>query len=160
MIIIDDIDFEPVLKEVREKLDPLYVKHECLHEMLNEFYDKKDFDSDTVIYLLRKIDELNGRMETLRKVRDYLANMADDVPFQVNRRVGRYMVQFGLTQEQAQLLLDTYKEHRKAMSPVEKEKCVLVAAEQVEWLEEDKCLLVQFEDTYWHYGQDGSWCQQ
>lgn len=157
MVNFEQLEIEAPLKEVREKLEPLYVKHECLHEMLNEFYDKKDFDSDTVIYLLRKIDELNGRMDILRNVRDYLANMVEGVPFQVNRRVGSYMALFGLTEAQAKLLVDTYREHRKSMGAEERKKYLLVAAHKVEWVEEEKCLHVHFGDTWWHYGQDGSW---
>ncbi|MDQ0412680.1 hypothetical protein [Mesobacillus stamsii] len=157
MFKINDIDFEPVLKEVREIMDPLYVKHECLHEMLQEFYGKKDFESDTVNYLLRKIDELNGRMDILRDVRDYLTNMVAGVPFYVDTRVGMYMARFGLTEEQAQLLVDVYKEHRRSMGSEDRKKYLLAAAHKVRWVQEENCLHVHFGDTWWHYSADGWW---
>ncbi|WP_226677267.1 hypothetical protein [Mesobacillus jeotgali] len=157
MVNFEQLEIEAPLKEVREKLDPLYVKHECLHEMLQELYGKKDFDSETVIYLLRKIDELNKRMDILRDIRNYLTNMVDGVPFYVNTRVGMYMARFGLAEEQAQLLVGVYKEHRKSMGLEDRKKFLLAAARKVEWVEEENCLHVHFKDTWWHYGQDGSW---
>ncbi len=157
MVIIDDIDLEPVLREVRKELDPLYVKHELLHEMVREFYAKKDYDSETVIYLLRKIDQLNRRLEVLQKVRDNLANLEQGVPFNVNRRVGRYMARFGLSEEQAQLFIDVYKKHKNSMDTEDQNTYSLATLRKVEWVEEESCLHVHFEDAWWHYSVDGSW---
>lgn len=157
MIEIDGFDFEPVLKEVREELNPLYVKHEVLHQMIREFYAEKDFESETVRYLDKKLVELNARMDTLQTVRDYLENLGRGVPFYVNRRVGRYMARFGLTEEQAQLLVDVYRKHWKTMGEDDKSKYLLAAVYKVDWVEEEKCLLVHFRDTCWHYSVDGSW---
>ncbi|MCM3663479.1 hypothetical protein M3204_03635 [Mesobacillus subterraneus] len=159
MIDFEDLDLKDVLESVREELNLLYTKHEWLHGMMREFYDSKDFESETAIYLRRKIVDLNVRIDALRPVRDYLANMIEGIPFQVNRRVGRYMVHFGLTEEQAKLLVDTYREHRKSMSPEDKNnrKYLLAAATNVEWVEEEKCLHVHFVDEWWHYSTDGAW---
>lgn len=159
MVDFESLDFKTSLEDVREKLNPLYVKHECLHEMLNELYDKKDFGSDTVKYLHKQIDELNARMEILQKIRDYLGNLVDGVPFQTKRRLARYMAQFGLSEEHAALLVNTYKEHRKSMSPEDRQKgkFLLVMAEKAEWNEEENCLHVQFEDTCLHYCPDRTW---
>lgn len=160
MVDFESLDFKTALEDVREKLDPLYVKHEYLHEMLREFYDQKNFGSDTGKYLRKKIDELNARMEILQKVRDYLGNLVDGVPFQTGREVGRRMAQFGLTEEHAELLVNTYKEHRKSMDPEDRQKgkFLLVMAEKAEWNEEENCLHVHFdEDTCFHYCPDGTW---
>lgn len=157
MIRIEELDIRSALEEVRGTIGPLLVKHEHLHEMLREFYDKKDFDSETVIYLLRKINELNKRLDTLDKVRDYLINMYDGIPFQVNMRVGRYMKRFGLTEDQAQLLMDVHNDHWQSMGSEDREKYLLAAARNVEWIEEEKCLHVHFEDAWWLYLSNGSW---
>lgn len=157
MLDFETLDLKEVLESVREELNPLYVKHEHLHEMVREFYDKKDFESETVRYLQGKLDDLNARLDTLRKVRDYLSNLVQDVPFYVNRRVGRYMARFGLTEEQARLLVDVYKKHRKSMGTEEKNKYLLAAVYNVAWIEEENCLHLHFEDNWWHYCPDGTW---
>ncbi|MCM3573330.1 hypothetical protein M3172_08990 [Mesobacillus subterraneus] len=157
MVKVDELDINPALEKVREELDPLYVKHEYLHEMIREFYANKDFESETVRYLDKKLDELNARMDTLRKVRDYLENLVRGIPFYVNRRVGRYMARFGLAEKQAQLLVDVYKEHWKTICEEDKSKYLLGGVHKVDWVEEEKCLHVHFGDTWWRYSVDGSW---
>lgn len=160
MVDFESLDFKTALEGVREKLNPLYVKHEYLYEMLRELYDQKDFGSDTVKYLRKKIEVLDAHMEILRKVRGYLANLVDGVPFQIDREVGRRMARFGLTEEHAELLVNTYKEHRKSMDPEDRQKgkFLLVMAKKAEWNEEENCLHVHFdEDTCFHYFSDGTW---
>lgn len=157
MFKFEELELIEVIEEVREELNPLYIKHSYLHEMIREFYAKKDLDSETVKYLDKKLDELNARMKILQNVRDYLENLENGVPFNLNKRVGMYMARFGLTREQSQLLVDVYKDHRKSMGSEYQKKYLLVAARKVEWVEEEKCLHVHFDDTWWHYGQDGAW---
>jgi hypothetical protein len=157
VIDFESLDLNDAIEGVIEELNPFYAKHEYLHEMLRDFYDSKNFESETARYLRGKIEDLNERIEILRKVRDYLSNMVDGVPFQVNRRVGRYMARFSLTEDQGKLLVETYREHRKSMKTEEQRKYLLTAVTNVEWVEEDNCLHIHFEDEWWHYSTSGTW---
>lgn len=160
MIEFEGLELIEAIEEVREELNPLYIKHAYLHEMIREFYNGKDIESETAMYLTRKINDLNVRIETLQKVRDYLTNLERGVPFHVNRQVGRYMARYGLTEDQTKLLLDVYETHKKSTGAEKGNKYLWEDVQEVAWDEVDNCLCVHFGDTKWRYGQDGSWWQE
>jgi hypothetical protein len=153
----EEINFADELEKVTEEIDPLYVKHALLHEMIREFFDKGDFESETVTYLMQKKDSINNRLDTLIPVRDYLRNLEQGVPFYVKTRVGRYMARYGLSEEQAKLFLAVHKQHIAAMGTENQKKYSLSAVQNIKWDEEEQTVNVYYDDTWWHYDRRGCW---
>lgn len=157
MINFDELDFESELEKVREELNPLYAKHELLHELIQECYSKGDFESETVKFLSGKVEDINARLDILRDIRDHLANLAGGAPFNVKRRVGIYMVRYGLTEEQAELFLSVHKQHMAAMGTENQNKYSLSAVRNVKWDEEEQTVNVYYDDNWWHYDHHCCW---
>jgi hypothetical protein len=150
-------DFQMDYEKVREEWIAYSTKTQLLHEMILERYRLKDFDSETLQFLDQKMMQIRTKADTLYNVKKYLNNLKDGMPFNVSRHVGRYMVKFGLTQEQAEMFLNIHKSHIAAMGSENQKKYGLAYVENVIWNAEKDCLKVYYEDIWWHYDRRGCW---
>jgi hypothetical protein len=150
-------DFQTEYEKANENFHEYSDKSQFLHEMIMEFYGKKDFESETVKFLLSKSEVTRKQSDKFYDIQKYLNNLKDGMPFNVSRRIGRYMVKFGLTPEQAEMFLNIHKSHMAAMGSENQKKYGLAYVENVVWDQEEQCLKVYYEDIWWHYDRQGSW---
>jgi hypothetical protein len=150
-------DFQNDYEKVREDFHAYSAKSQLLHEMIMERYQIKDFESEVVKVLEKKRGEINALSDKFYDVQKYLNNLRKGYPFNVSRRVGRCMVEFGLTQEQAELFLNIHKCHMAAMGSENQTKYSLAYVRNVIWDAEDDCLKVYYDDIWWHYDRRGCW---
>jgi hypothetical protein len=151
------IDFQNDYEEVREKFDAYCAKAQLLHEMIMDRYQIKDFESEVVKVLEKKRAEIKELTDKFYDVQKYLNNLRKGYPFNVCRRVGRHMVKFGLTQEQAEMFLNIHKSHMAAMGAENQKKYALYNVQNVIWDSAKDCLKVYYEDIWWHYDRRGCW---
>jgi hypothetical protein len=150
-------DFQNGYERAREEWIAYSTKTQLLSEMIMERYQLKDFDSETLQFLDQKMVQIRTKADTLYDVQKYLNNLKDGIPFNVSRRAGRYMVKFGLTQEQAEMFLNIHKSHMAAMGSEDQKKYSFAYVQKVIWDEEEDCLKVYYEDIWWHYDRRGQW---
>jgi hypothetical protein len=155
----DELQLEFVLdyEKANEKYYAYSAKSELLHEMIIDCYKKKDFDSEIVKLLDSKITEVKKQRDKFYDVSRYLQNLKNGYPFHVRSSVGRYMVKFGLTQEQAEMFLSIRKKHKAAMGSENQKKYSLAHVQNVIWDATDDCLKVYYDDIWWHYDRNGCW---
>jgi hypothetical protein len=84
---IDKINFEDVYEKTCEEFNAFCAKRDILHEMILEFYTKKDFYSETVKYLEQKSESLMDRCDTLYVILQYLRNLKYGRAFNVGPKV-------------------------------------------------------------------------
>jgi hypothetical protein len=150
-------DFQMDYEKVREEWIAYSAKSQLLHEMIRERYQLKDFDSETLQILDQKIVQIRTQADKLYDVQKYLNNLSKGYPFNVSSRVGRLMVKFGLTQEQAEMFLNIHKSHLAAMGSENQKKYGLAYVQNVIWDATDDCLKVYYDDIWWHYDRRGHW---
>jgi hypothetical protein len=150
-------DFQNDYEKAREDFHAHSAKSQLLHEMIMERYQVKDFESEVVKVLEKKRVEIRDQADKLYDVQKYLNNLTKGYPFNVPPRVGRHMVKFGLTQEQAEMFLNIHKSHMAAMGSENQKKYGLAYVENVIWDAEEDCLKVYYEDIWWHYDRRGQW---
>jgi hypothetical protein len=156
--LVSDFLFE--YERSREKWIDFCAKSEVLHEMLMERYKNKDFDSETVIFIEKKREEIRLLRDKFYVIQNYLNNLKNGYPFHVSRTVGRCMVKFGLTEGQADLFTAVHRNHLAAFEKFSDQwkKRIFGHIEKVVWYPEEDCFHVHYDDgEWWHYCRDGSW---
>jgi hypothetical protein len=150
-------DFQVDYEKVREDFHAYSAKSQLLHEMILERYQVKDFESEIVKVLEKKRVEIRDQADKLYDVSKYLNNLTKGYPFNVGPRVGRFMVRFNLTQEQAEMFINIHKSHMSAMGSEDQKKYSFAYVENVIWDETEDCLKVYYDDIWWHYDRSGQW---
>lgn len=150
-------DFEALYERVRGQWIDCTAKVQLLQEMVLERYQIKDYESEVVKVLEDKRKQIHAQEDKLYDVQKYLNNLRRGYPFNVSLRVGRYMVKFGLTQEQTEMFLDIHKNHMAAMGADNQKKYSLLHLQNIIWDQEKDCLKVYYEDIWWHYDRKGQW---
>jgi hypothetical protein len=150
-------DIQMAYEKAREEWIAYSAKGQLLHEMIMERYQIKDFESDVLNFLDQKQMEISAKRDKLYDVQKYLNNLGKGYPFNVGPRVGRCMVKFGLTQEQAEIFINIHKSHMAAMGSEDQKKYSFAHIQNVIWDAEDDCLKVYYDDIWWHYDRRGNW---
>jgi DNA-directed RNA polymerase subunit L len=153
----DELVSEGLHEKVREEYLEYHIKHGFIHEIIREFIKKGDMESDAYKLLDKKKEFISNRVEILSDIQRYLWNIKDGMPFNIKRSVGRYMIKFGLTAEQAEMFLAIHKKHMEAMGTENQKKYARPNVQNVVWNEEENCLHVHYEDIWWHYDKRGCW---
>jgi hypothetical protein len=151
--LVSEYDYE----KVREEWFVYCAKSDLLHEMQMELRSKKDYDSETWKFVDNKLDIIREQREKFYTIQKYLLNLTKGFPFHVSYRVGRYMIKFGLTEEQSELFLSVHKSHLAAMGIESQMKYKLPYVQKVVWDQEKDCLKVYYDDVWWHYLKEGTW---
>jgi hypothetical protein len=147
-------------ERARETCLEYCAKSDILHEMLMERYKNNDIESETVMFIEKKRDEIRMLREKFYDIQKYLDNLQNGYNFNVSRTVGRCMVKFGLTTEQAELFAAVHRNHLAAFEKWSDQwkKRIIGKIEKVEWVPEEDCFHVHYDDgEWWHYCRDGSW---
>lgn len=158
----EDLSFEFLMEyeKTREEWFANSAKGQLLNEMITERYMDKEFESETLKFLENKYEIIRYHRDRFYDIQKYLGNLKDGFPFNVRRSVGRYMVKFELTADQAEMFVNT---HRKHLSMFERESeawkmRTIGHVVKVLWNDEDDCLYVHFDDgEWWHYCRDLTW---
>lgn len=155
----DELQFEFLIEyeKTHEEWRDYSAKGELLNEMITERYAMKDFESETVKFLNRKLDVIREQRDKFYDVQKYLGNMKDDFPFNIRKSVYRQMNIHGLTREQAELFLSVHRSHKAAMGTENQRKYHLANVRKVEWNDKENCLHVHYDDIWWHYDSHGQW---